>query len=262
MLRSSPRARAGLSMLAASIAPSPLPAPTRVCISSINNMISPSACVTSLTMAFSLSSNSPLYFAPATSAPMSSENICLSFKFSGTSPRTILWARPSAIAVFPVPGSPISIGLFLVRLDRICNTRLISSSRPITGSSLPERARSFRFMAYFDNALYVSSALWSLALRPLRSSSMADDSSCSVSPASFNICEAGLFTEKRASSSASTATYWSPCFFAMSRAFCSTSFDVRLRYGSPPCTFGSEATARSTDAVTDCRLAPTFWNMN
>ena len=40
---SSPRASAGLSRLEASIAPSALPAPTSVCISSMNRMISPSA---------------------------------------------------------------------------------------------------------------------------------------------------------------------------------------------------------------------------
>ncbi len=137
MLRSSPLASAGLRILAASMAPSPFPAPTRVWISSMNNIISPSLCVTSLTMAFSRSSNSPLYLAPATRAPMSSEKICLERRFSGTSPRTILCARPSAMAVLPVPGSPMSMGLFLVRRLNIWSTRRISSSRPITGSSLP-----------------------------------------------------------------------------------------------------------------------------
>ena len=73
MLLSSPRARAGFRILAASIAPSPLPAPTRVCISSIKRIMLPSLLVTSFTTLFNLSSNSPLYFAPAISAPMSSE---------------------------------------------------------------------------------------------------------------------------------------------------------------------------------------------
>ena len=56
---------------------------------------------------------------------------------SGTSPSTIRWARPSTIAVLPTPGSPIRTGLFLVRRLRTWITRRISSSRPITGSSLP-----------------------------------------------------------------------------------------------------------------------------
>ena len=49
-------------------------------------------------------------------------------------------ARPSTIAVLPTPGSPISTGLFLVRRESTCIVRRISSSRPITGSSLPSRA--------------------------------------------------------------------------------------------------------------------------
>ena len=46
-------------------------------------------------------------------------------------------ARPSTMAVLPTPGSPISTGLFLVRRRETCMTRRISSSRPMTGSSLP-----------------------------------------------------------------------------------------------------------------------------
>ena len=73
MARSSPRARAGFRILAASIAPSPPPAPTRVWISSIKRMILPSEEVTSFTTDLSRSSNSPLYFAPAIRAPISKE---------------------------------------------------------------------------------------------------------------------------------------------------------------------------------------------
>ncbi len=119
MALSSPRASAGFKMLAASIAPCPPPAPTSVCISSINSTISPSLVVTSLITAFKRSSNSPLYLAPAIKAPISRAKICLSFKFSGISPSIILCAKPSAIAVLPVPGSPTRIGLFLVLLDKI-----------------------------------------------------------------------------------------------------------------------------------------------
>ena len=45
------------------------------------------------------------------------------------------------MAVLPTPGSPMSTGLFLVRRARIWMTRWISFSRPITGSSLPSRAK-------------------------------------------------------------------------------------------------------------------------
>ncbi|COZ05924.1 Uncharacterised protein [Mycobacterium tuberculosis] len=52
----------------------------------------------------------------------------------------------------PTPGSPISTGLFLVRRDSTCTTRRISLSRPMTGSSLPSRARAVRSVEYFCSA--------------------------------------------------------------------------------------------------------------
>ena len=149
---SSPRARSGFKRLPASIAPSDLPAPTIVCSSSMNSMILPSLFLTSLSTAFSLSSNSPRNFAPAISEPMSSAKIVLSFSPSGTSPRTIRCASPSAIAVLPTPGSPMSTGLFLVLRESMRMTFLISPSRPITGSSFCSRALSTRSKPYFDSA--------------------------------------------------------------------------------------------------------------
>src|SRR5882724_8427809 len=70
--RSSPRASIGLSRLAASTAPSAAPAPTIVCSSSRKRIAPPPASATSLSTAFRRSSNSPRYFEPACSAPMSS----------------------------------------------------------------------------------------------------------------------------------------------------------------------------------------------
>ena len=115
--RSSPRANAGLSIFPASIAPSPLPAPTSVCNSSMKRMISPSYLAKSFRTALRRSSNSPRYFAPASNEPRSSESTRLPFRLSGTSPLTIRCAKPSTIAVLPTPGSPISTGLFLLRRD-------------------------------------------------------------------------------------------------------------------------------------------------
>ena len=158
MARSSPLASAGLRILAASIAPSPPPAPTSVCISSINSNILPSLFTTSLTTVLRRSSNSPLYLAPAINAPMSRAKICFSLRLSGTSPSIMRWASPSAMAVFPVPASPTSIGLFLVLREMICNKRRISSSLPMTGSNLPSCANWLRFFAYLPKALYWSSA--------------------------------------------------------------------------------------------------------
>ena len=76
---------------------------------------------------------------------------------SGTSPRTMRWASPSTIAVLPTPGSPIRTGLFFVRRLRTWMVRRISSSRPMTGSSLPARASAVRSRPYFSSASYVSS---------------------------------------------------------------------------------------------------------
>ena len=137
--------------------PSVLPAPTMLWISSINRMIRPSLFVTSLRTAFSRSSNSPRNFAPAINAPISKEKIVLSFRFSGTSLRTIRCANPSTIAVLPTPGSPINTGLFFVFRERMRITSRISSSRPIIGSILPERTCWTRSTPYFSNALYCSS---------------------------------------------------------------------------------------------------------
>ena len=149
---SSPRASAGFSRFEASIAPSALPAPTSVCISSMKRMISPAAPVTSESTAFSRSSNSPRYFAPAMSEPMSSASSFLLRRLSGTSPSTMRSASPSAMAVLPTPGSPISTGLFLVRRLSTCIVRRISSSRPMIGSILPWRAASVRSREYFLSA--------------------------------------------------------------------------------------------------------------
>ena len=153
MQRSSPRASIGFSRLLASIAPWLVaPAPTTVCSSSIKRTIFPSECTTSRRTARRRSSNAPRYLAPATKLPMSREIRVRPLRDSGTSPLTMRWASPSAIAVLPTPGSPISTGLFLVRRESTCTTRRISSSRPITGSNLPSLASSVRSRPYFSRA--------------------------------------------------------------------------------------------------------------
>ena len=149
----------------------------------MNRMISPSAASISFSTAFSRSSNSPRYLAPATMAPRSSDSSCLFFSASGTSPLTMRSARPSTIAVLPTPGSPISTGLFLVRRASTWMVRRISSSRPITGSSLPSRARAVTSRAYFFSASKLASAFGLLTLRPLRMSATAFSSACGVTPA-------------------------------------------------------------------------------
>ena len=116
--RSSPRASIGLSRLAASTAPSAAPgADDRVQLVEEEDDCRRPRRLTSFRTAFSRSSNSPRYFEPASSAPMSRLITRRSRSDSGTSPETMRWARPSTIAVLPTPGSPIRTGLFLVRRD-------------------------------------------------------------------------------------------------------------------------------------------------
>ena len=139
----SPRANAGLSTFAASMAPSAPPAPTRVCSSSIKRIVF-LARLTSFITALIRSSNWPRYFVPATIIARSRTTIRLSASSSGTLPSTTRCEKPSTIAVFPTPASPRRTGLFLVRRQRIWIALSISRWRPITGSSFFCRARSER----------------------------------------------------------------------------------------------------------------------
>ena len=91
-------------------------------------------------------------------------------------------ARPSTTAVLPTPGSPISTGLFFVRRESTCTTRRISSSRPMTGSILPSRARAVRSTAYFSSASKVASGSW-LVIRCLRICGSAARSASAPAPA-------------------------------------------------------------------------------
>ena len=179
---SSPRARAGLSILPASMAPSAFPAPTMVCSSSMNKMILPSCLARSFSTALRRSSNSPRYLAPAISAPKSSDNTRLLFRLSATSPLTIRCASPSTIAVLPTPGSPISTGLFFVRRCSTCTVRRISSSRPITGSSLPFSASAVRSCVKFSSALRVPSSFLLTTFLPCLCDSINSVAFCSVNP--------------------------------------------------------------------------------
>ena len=157
MHRSSPRASIGFRILPASMEPSAAPAPTTVCSSSINMTICPALSATAFNTFFRRSSNSPRYLAPATRAARSSAYRVLFFKLSGTSPATIRRASPSTIAVLPTPGSPMSTGLFFFRRLRISMVRRISSSRPMTGSSLPCRALAVRSWPNFSSVFLLSS---------------------------------------------------------------------------------------------------------
>ncbi len=100
---------------------------------------------------FKRSSNSPRYLVPATTVPISSDITRLFFSVSGTSLFTIACARPSAMAVLPTPGSPISTGLFLVLRLNTSITRVISLSLPTTGSNVPSLAITVKSRASPSN---------------------------------------------------------------------------------------------------------------
>jgi len=211
IIRSSPRASIGLSMFPASIEESPVaPAPTTVCSSSMKVMILPSASRISLRTALSRSSNSPRYFAPATIEARSNETTRRPRRESGTSPATTRWARPSTTAVFPTPGSPIRTGLFLVRRASTCTTRRISASRPITGSSLPSRARAVRSTEYLSSADSPPSASAEVTRLLPRASLNALARASVFTPRSVRILRASVWTADRAISRCSVATNWSP----------------------------------------------------
>ena len=135
----SPLAKAGFNMLAASRDPGDPPAPIMVWISSMNRIMS-GLFSSSLIIELSLSSNCPRYFVPATMPAISKPTMRFRDNEGGALCCIILHARPSTIADFPTPGSPISTGLFFLRLLRICARRSISAVLPMTGSSLPSSA--------------------------------------------------------------------------------------------------------------------------
>ncbi len=140
---SSPRASAGLSMLEASMAPSAAPAPTMVCSSSMNRMMSFWRSISSM-ITLRRSSNCPRYLVPATTLARSSVSNLLPASASEASPAIMRCASPSTMAVLPTPGSPSRTGLFFLRRLSTWMTRIISRSRPMTGSSLPSRASAVK----------------------------------------------------------------------------------------------------------------------
>jgi hypothetical protein len=112
IVRSSPRASAGLSRFAASFWPAAPPAPIMVWASSMNRMIGVGEFFTSAMSPFRRFSNSPFTPAPACSIARSSERSDTFLSGGGTSPSAMRRAKPSTTAVLPTPASPTRIGLF------------------------------------------------------------------------------------------------------------------------------------------------------
>ena len=136
------------------------PAPTMVCSSSMKRMTCGLPRTEPLTAPlFKRSSNSPRYFAPAIREPPCRVRArFLSFRLSGTSP--LHDAQGKAFRRSPSCRRPVH------RSGRDCSscaargpgsTRRISSSRPITGSSLPWPASAVRSRPNFSSDWYVDS---------------------------------------------------------------------------------------------------------
>ena len=189
---------------------------------------------------------------------MSSDSTRLFFRVSGTSPLTMRCARPSTMAVLPTPGSPISTGLFLVRRCRIWITRRISSSRPITGSSLPARARSVRSMVYFFSASRLPSASGLDTFSVPRKAVTACSSAFLLPPASLSRRPASPLSSPSASTNISEAMNWSPRFCASLSVTFSRLVSSRDICTSPPVpsTLGKRPIAPLRDSRSRATLTP------
>ena len=138
-----------------------------ICNSSMNRITSPSASASSRKL-FIRSSKSPRNLAPESIPTRSIAMMRLFRRFAGMEPSATRCARPSTTAVFPTPGSPVSTGLFLVRLDSTWITRSSTSSRPIIGS-----------YAFSATRLVMSVPNFSKAESPSSGASSAVSSGCS-----------------------------------------------------------------------------------
>ena len=153
MVRSSPRARAGFSRLAASPCPAAPPAPISVCASSMNRMIGFGTGLDFVdhrlqpVLELALDAGAGLQQAQIERAQ---RRRCCSA--GGTSPAAMRRANPSTTAVLPTPASPVRIGLFWRRRVRMSIIWRISVSRPRTGSILPARACAVRSMVNWSSA--------------------------------------------------------------------------------------------------------------
>ena len=182
-----PRLMAGFSMLAASIEPAALPAPMRVCISSMKTMMS-GFCCSSLMMQRRRSSNCPRYFVPATTLARSSTTRRFFQRVRLMRWPTMRCARPSTMALLPTPGSPMRMGLFFLRRFSICARRSISFSRPTTGSSSPSAAICVRSVPKLSSAGVLLSCFFctrtgtTLPSNPAKTGSISSSSSSSFHP--------------------------------------------------------------------------------
>ncbi|MNZ82281.1 hypothetical protein D3C78_1009750 [compost metagenome] len=99
--------------------------------------------------------------------------------------------------------------------------RRISSSRPITGSSLPSSARLVMSTVYLSSAWRDSSAFGSLTASPPRRLLMAFSSACLLTPWASSSLPRRVPLSSAASSTSSLEMYWSPFCWARRSAWLS-----------------------------------------
>ena len=128
------------------------------------------------------------------------------------------------MAVLPTPASPIKMGLFLVRRQRICTTRRISSLRPITGSNSPARANSVKSRPNVFNRDNRSPRPG----RPFSSAGRRDEEASSPFPSSALFSELALPSLSEADEFGSMSA--KICFRHRSK---STSRDCKTRAANP-----------------------------
>ena len=225
-------------------------------------MVRPSSCDNSFNTAFNRSSKSPRYLAPANKAAMSKDKTFLPFRLSGTSPLTIRCAKPSIIAVLPTPGSPIKTGLFLVRRIKTWMTRRISSSRPMTGSSLPNAARSVRSTVYFFSDSRFDSASEAFTCSPPRTALMADSKAALAKPCALSNLPAAPLSSSKANKNISLAIKPSPRLTANLSVTLSKLFSSREIVTSPALSvlLGRLAIALTKPAFSGAKCTPACAN--
>src|SRR5262245_51603429 len=113
-------------------------------------------------------------------------------------------------------------------------TRRISSSRPITGSSLPERARSVRSSVYFFSASRCPSASGPATFSPPRTALIASSIAFRLPPLCLSSRPASPLSSASASRNSSEAMNWSPRFCASLSVRLRTAFSSREICTSPP----------------------------
>ena len=137
------------------------------------------------------------------------------------------------MAVLPTPGSPISTGLFLVRRCRTWMVRRISSSRPITGSSLPSSARLVMSTVYLSSAWRDSSTFGSFTASPPRRLATAFSSALRDTPWPSSSLPSLVFSSIAASNTSSLEMNWSPFCWARRSAWLSRRARSWDRFTSP-----------------------------